>query len=151
MLPQLNLPPLDVKISQQGDDAFIHDLIRNKPVVLTPEEWVRQHFLNFLISVKKYPKGLISVEKSSGNKDVMNRTDIVVYNEFGNPWMIIECKADDVAITNDTFYQALRYHMNLNVQYIVVTNGMEHYCVSLRENDFVFMDDLPEYEKQRID
>ena len=151
MLPQLNLPPFDVKISQQGDDAFIHDLIRNKPVVLTPEEWVRQHFLNFLISEKKYPKGLISVEKSSGNKDVMNRTDIVVYNEFGNPWMIIECKADDVAITNDTFYQALRYHMNLNAQYIVVTNGMEHYCVSLRENDFVFMDDLPEYEKQRID
>jgi len=147
MLPQLNLPPFDVKISQVGNDAFIHDLIRNKPVLLTPEEWVRQHFVNFLISEKKYPKGLISVEKSSGNADVMNRTDIVIYNKFGNPWMIIECKANDVAINNDTFYQALRYHMNLKVLYIVVTNGMEHYCVSLGENDFVFMDDLPEFEK----
>ena len=144
---ELNLPAYDFKIRDYGDQRQIYDLLRKKFVALTPEEWVRQHFINFLNVGKKYPASLIAVEYHIKVNSLAKRADLVVFNSYGNPWMIIECKAPAVNITEDTLYQAARYNMKLNVQYLVLTNGLQHYCCKYDDKELVFMDDLPDYEK----
>lgn len=145
MFPDLNLPQYKARLQKDGDEHRIFDIIRKKFVLLTPEEWVRQHFINFLITEKKYPASLIAIERGHKLNTLQNRTDIVVYNQYGQPWLLVECKSPDVQLSQETFYQALRYNLSLNVNFIVVTNGFEHYCCKQQDEDFVFTDDLPEW------
>ena len=147
---ELNLPAYDFKVRNLGDQRQIYDLLRKKFVFLTPEEWVRQHFINFLISEKKYPASLIAIEHRLKIHSLVKRADLVVFNRFGNPWMIIECKSTVVDISEDTLYQAARYNMKLNVQYLVLTNGMQHYCCRYDDKELIFLDDLPGYPDKTI-
>ena len=116
--------------------------------MLTPEEWVRQNFIKYLIVEKNYPQQLISVEMEFKINKLSKRCDIVVFNSKGQPNMIIECKSHAVAINQDIFDQVVNYNINFDVDYLIVTNGIKHYCCKLdRENrSFAFIDDIPEYQ-----
>lgn len=145
MFPDLNLPSFNARIERVNNEFRIFDSIRKKFVVLTPEEWVRQHFINYVITEKKYPASLISIERGHKLNTLQNRTDIVVHNKEGKPWLLVECKAPDINLTEAVFYQALRYHLKLNVDYIVVTNGFKHYYCKKQGQDFHFITALPDW------
>ena len=119
----LNLPAYQYKIKTDGQRKQIFDRIRKKYVALTPEEWVRQHFINFLIEQKKYPESLMMVEMKLKYNRQQKRGDIVIYNNLGKPCVIVECKSPEIKITQDVFDQAARYNMTLKVEYLLVTNG----------------------------
>ncbi len=142
----LNLPSYPFKIIEKGGKYFIFDLLRKKELMLTPEEWVRQHFVQFLIHQKGYSKNLISLEKGLQLNDLKKRTDILVFNLDAIPIMLIECKAPNIKITQDVFDQAARYNMVYKVKYLVVTNGLEHfYCEMDYEcESYRFIEELPE-------
>ena len=125
----------------------IFDEIRKKFVVLTPEEWVRQHVVQYLLLEKKYPKSLINVERLVKVNGLNKRYDIVVFQPNGEIFMLIECKAPEVAISQQTFDQIARYNLKLNAQYLMVTNGLNHYfCQMDFENEkYVFLKEAPEY------
>ncbi len=144
---ELNLPAHYFKIRTDGQSKQIFDELRKKYVALTPEEWVRQHFIMFLINEKKYPASLFAVEKQHTLNDLQKRTDLIVYTRDLKPWMLCEFKAHDVEITQEVFYQAARYNLKFEAPYIVVTNGIEHFCCQRVGEKFEFTDDLPEYEK----
>ena len=146
-MQQLNFPQYTFRIKSNENKLFIFDFIRKKDVVLTPEEWVRQHFLMYLVNEKKYPVSLISVEKKLTLNTLTKRTDIVVYNTLAEPEIIVECKAPDVKITQETFDQIARYNMQLNASYLVVSNGLEHYfCIINEQRDsYTFLTEIPDY------
>jgi hypothetical protein len=141
----LNLPTFPFRIRTSGQSKEIFDSLRRKYVRLTPEEWVRQHFIMYARSVLNYPAGLISVEKGLQVNTRSKRTDIVIHEKSGQPWMIIECKAPNISIDENTFYQAANYNQTLNVKYLVVTNGIKHFCCRFEEGKFNFIDGFPEY------
>jgi len=145
----LNLPNAKLRIKSKENKQFIFDIIRKKYVVLTPEEWVRQHAVHYLINQKKYPKSIIAVEKQLTINTLKKRFDVLVFNIQGNPEIIIECKAPKVKITQDTFDQIARYNLNLNAQFLMVTNGLNHYfCKMDEENEkYIFLEELPEYKR----
>lgn len=145
-LVELNLPPIEPQLSKAGDDVFIFDSIRRKDILLTNEEWVRQHVIAFLINQCGYPKGLISVEKGLLVNTLAKRSDILVYSTTGTPWLLVECKSFECVLTEDTIYQALNYHLTLKVKYIVITNGMEHYCLKVNDQAFEYIDSVPPHE-----
>ena len=116
---ELNLPAFDFKIKSDGQSKQIFDELRKKYVALTPEEWVRQHFIMFLINEKKYPASLFAVEKQHTLNDMQKRTDLIIYTRDLKPWMLCEFKAYDVEITQEVFYQAARYNLKFDTQYIV--------------------------------
>ena len=120
---KIEYPAYQPKIKDQLGKEFIFDEIRKQWIMLTPEEWVRQNFLQYLIQVKKYPSSLIAVEKEIQLGELAKRFDIVVYDQNTQPWMIIECKEMNVALNEQVLNQALRYNITLNVPYIVITNG----------------------------
>lgn len=123
---KIEYPAYEPKIKEAAGKELIFDETRKKWVSLTPEEWVRQNFLQYLIQVKKYPASLIAVEKEIAVADTKKRFDIVVYDKNHQPFMIIECKEMNVALDEKTLEQALRYNINLQVKYIIITNGS--YC-----------------------
>jgi len=127
--------------------THIFDVVRKKYLLLTPEEWVRQNFIHYLNKEKKYPLGLMGIEKMVKYNSLKSRADIVLYNTDGNPNIIIECKAPEVKITQDTFYQIAKYNSKLKVQYLIVTNGMKHYCCSMDydTNAVTFLEEIPVY------
>lgn len=144
---RLNLPHFDFKVKKQNENVFIFDNIRRKFVRLTPEEWVRQHFIHYLINEKRVPPGLISVEKGLKINRLPHRSDIVVYNRVGVPWMLIECKSPEVALSHDALDQAGRYNLSLKVKYLVITNGLDHHVFHL-DNDkgiFEMLNEIPEF------
>ena len=145
---KLNLPQYDSKISKKEGKLFILDEFRKKYVALTPEEWVRQNFLMYLVTDKKYPRTLIAVEAGLKLYKRKKRTDAVVYNKQGEPLLIIECKAPEVKINQDVFDQVVRYNLALKVNYLIVTNGLEHYCCLLdyKNNSYSFLNEIPEYD-----
>lgn len=145
-LTPLNLPSYPFKIIEKEGKYFIFDTLRKKELVLTPEEWVRQHFLQYLIQEKKYSKNHISLEKGLSLNDLKKRTDILVFDAEFNPIILVECKAPSVKITQDVFDQAARYNMVYKVKYLVVTNGLEHfYCgMDYEKGTYVFLEQLPE-------
>ena len=145
VLPTLNLPPVNFRFSAEGQSKQIFDFVRKKFVSLTPEEWVRQHFLHFMVNEKKYPASLMGVEMLVRVNELSQRADIVVYNNDGKPWMIVECKNTEVPLTQETFYQIARYNLTLQVPYMVITNGQEHYCLFFNGKEFEYLDDLPSY------
>lgn len=123
----LNLPPYPFKIIDKEGKYYIFDAIRKKELLLTPEEWVRQHFVQYLINEKGISKNHISLEKGLKLNDLQKRTDILVFNENGNPHLLVECKAPNVPITQEVFDQVARYNMVYKLKYLAVTNGLEHY------------------------
>lgn len=148
-MQELNLPNYQFRIKSNENKLFIFDFIRKKDVVLTPEEWVRQHFLKYLVDDKKYPKSLIAVEKQLTLHSLTKRTDIVIYNGNAQPEIIVECKAPNVAISQDVFDQIARYNLKLNARFLIVTNGLQHfYCRIDHENEtYFFLEDIPNYSK----
>jgi type I site-specific restriction endonuclease len=126
MLPQLNLPSIETRLQESNGKVWIFDGIRKKFVVLTPEEWVRQHFIQFLVT-ENYPKSLIKVEGGLSVNDMKKRSDIVVYNREAKPWMVIECKNPLVAIDQATLQQVATYNSTLRADFVGVTNGLNHF------------------------
>jgi hypothetical protein len=145
---KLNLPTYNFKLKNSENKTLIFDKLRKKYMVLTPEEWVRQHYVYFLIKEKKYPISLIALEKQLTINNRKKRTDILVFNSDGNPEIIVECKAPSIKITQDTFDQIARYNLKLKANYLVVTNGLEHfYCKMDFENEtYIFLKDIPNYK-----
>ena len=146
---QLNLPQYDIRIGEQAGRRTILDVLRRKYVALTPEEWVRQHFVHFLIGHKGYPPALLAneIELRSGSKRL--RCDSVLYDSSLRPRMIIEYKAPTVAIQQKVFDQISVYNMLLHVDYLVVSNGLSHYCCRMdyANRRYVFLREIPDYQE----
>ncbi|MDR0547112.1 MAG: type I restriction enzyme HsdR N-terminal domain-containing protein [Dysgonamonadaceae bacterium] len=143
----LNLPPAQLSIRLQETKKFVFDRLRRQYVRLTPEEWVRQHFIHYLIEQKSYPEGLLANEVSIVLGNVSRRCDTVLYDSQLRPRMIIEYKAPSVAITQNVFDQILRYNMRLNVNYLIVSNGLQHFCCKINGKAYSFLKEIPEYGK----
>ncbi|MFP4470870.1 MAG: type I restriction enzyme HsdR N-terminal domain-containing protein [Bacteroidales bacterium] len=148
MKQALNLPAFPFKTRIVGQQEEIFDAVRRKYVILTPEEWVRQHFVHYLVSVKSVPETLIMVEKSLVLNRMVKRADILVYGRSGNPLLMVECKAPLVKITQKTFDQVARYNISLRVPVLVVTNGMEHFCclIDFEKSSYGFLEEIPDYQ-----
>ena len=142
---KIEYPSYQPKIKSQQGKEFIYDEIRNQWIKLTPEEWVRQNFLQYLILVKKYPATLIAVEKEIKLGDLAKRFDIVVYDKNTQPWIIIECKEMEVALDKQVLDQALRYNITLKVPYIVITNGTYCFGFSAKAGLLEELNNLPEF------
>ncbi|SDR83294.1 Type I restriction enzyme R protein N terminus (HSDR_N) [Polaribacter sp. KT25b] len=145
---KLNLPTYNFKLKSKENKTLIFDKLRKKYMVLTPEEWVRQHYVSFLIEEKNYPTSLIALEKQLTINNRKKRTDILVFNTDGNPEIIVECKAPSIKITQDTFDQIARYNLKLKANFLIVTNGLEHfYCKMDFENEtYIFLKEIPDYK-----
>lgn len=128
-LPKLNLPDIEPRLSQRDGRLWVFDILRKKDLVLTPEEWVRQHWISFLIKEQSYPKGLLSLEKGLKYNQLQKRTDLLVYNKSGNVHLLIECKAPNVSLSQKTVEQACLYHSQLQSEYLILSNGMNHLCL----------------------
>ena len=146
---KLNLPFFSFKIKSMENKLYIFDIFRKKYMVLTPEEWVRQNFAHYLIQNKKYPKSIIAIEKQLNINKLTKRTDILIFDKNGNPDIIVECKAPSVKINQDTFDQIARYNLKLNANYLIVTNGLQHfYCkIDHQLKKYHFLKDIPAYNK----
>ena len=146
-MKRLNLPTYSFNIKLIEQRKYIFDFIRKKFVILTPEEWVRQNFLRYLVDEKNYPASLIAIEKEFKLNNLSKRSDTVVYNKMGKPFLIVEFKAPDVKIDQKVFDQIARYNMKLKVNYLMVSNGMEHYCCMLdySKNSYVFLKEIPNF------
>jgi hypothetical protein len=147
-LKQLNLPEYSFKITGKEGSEMILDPVRRKYVKLTPEEWVRQNFIQYLINEGKYPAGLLGIEVLFRFNKLKRRTDILVHKRSGEPVMIVECKSPDVKIDEKVFEQIVSYDMKYKVPYIVVTNGMHHYAckVDFQEMKYDYLLVIPLYE-----
>lgn len=142
----LNLPYYEF-IIKQGTPSRIFDFIRKKYVVLTPEEWVRQNFLKYLVAEKKYPPSLISIEQTLQVNKMKKRCDAIIYSSTGMPLMIIEFKQPMVEINQHVFDQVARYNIPLKVKYLMVSNGQKHFCsiLDFEKLSYNFLHDIPEY------
>ncbi len=145
---QLNLPEYKFRIKIQNDKKYIFDNLRKKFVVLTPEEWVRQHFIRFLIDEKKYPATYIAIEKQIEVNGLRKRCDAIVYNTNFEPMVIIELKAPQIQLTQTTFDQAAVYNSKLKVDYLLISNGLEHFAckVDTQNNRYQFFEQIPDYD-----
>ncbi|WP_345276137.1 type I restriction enzyme HsdR N-terminal domain-containing protein [Litoribaculum gwangyangense] len=147
-MQKLNFPTYSFRFKSSENKISIFDEIRKKFVVLQPEEWVRQHCVQFLIQEKGYPKSFINVEKELIINTLKKRYDIVVFNPDGSLHVIVECKAPNIPINQEVFNQIARYNLQLNATYLMVTNGLNHYyCQMDFENErYQFLKELPEYK-----
>ena len=143
----LNLPPYATKIAVRNGKNTIWDVIRRKYVALTPEEWVRQHFVHFLIEHKGYPASLLANEVALTLNGTSRRCDTVLYDRTLSPRMIIEYKAPHIPITQKVFDQICRYNLVFRVDYLIVSNGLSHYCCRMdyAHQSYEFLTDVPEY------
>lgn len=151
MFPKLNFPGYNFKIingDNEGQSSKVFDMVRRKYVVLTPEEWVRQHLLHYLVYDKEVPKSLIGIEKRMLVNRIVKRADLVVYGKSGKPVLIAECKAPSVKVTQETFDQAARYNLTLQVDYFVLTNGIDTFCCTLDHvnKTYHFHESIPSYQ-----
>ena len=155
LLPKLNLPEYSFSFRTAGNGSQrtqIFDTIRKKYVALTPEEWVRQNFIQYLATEKKFPVSLMAIEMGMKYNQMQKRGDVVVYDNTGNPWLIVECKAPHVKVTQEAFDQVARYNMTLKVKYVVVTNGLNHFCCEIdhEEKTYRFIKEVPEWESVNL-
>ena len=146
-MQKLNFPSYTFRLKSSENKPYIFDEIRKKFVTLQPEEWVRQHCLQYLINEKNYPKSLINVEKEIKINGLKKRYDIILFNTDGSIYLIVECKAPSITVSQNAFDQIARYNMTLNADYLMVTNGLNHYyCkVDFDEKRYQFLKDLPIY------
>ncbi|AWM14873.1 type I restriction enzyme HsdR N-terminal domain-containing protein [Flavobacterium sp. NRK F10] len=147
-MQKLNFPTYSFRFKNSENKTYIFDVIRKKFLVFTPEEWVRQHVLQFFIHQHKYPVSFINVEKSVKVNGTSKRYDIVVYRKDGSIFLLVECKAPEVTITQQTFDQIARYNLTLNASYLMVTNGINHYFCQMdfQNEKYLFLTDLPKFE-----
>ena len=144
----LNLPAFQYKIKHIENKAYIYDILRKKFIQITPEEWVRQHFVNYLIGYLSYPKQLIANEVSIRLNSTSKRCDTVIYSKTLQPQVIIEYKSPEIDLSQAVFDRALRYNMVLRVKYIILSNGIKHICckIDYDNNKYIFLPDIPKYE-----
>ena len=150
----LNLPQYNINVRTATDGSHqIFDALRNKFVALTPEEWVRQHFVSFLTSHLGYPAGLMANEVSLSLNGTSRRSDTVVYDSSAQPLVIVEYKATNVKITQKTFDQIVRYNMVFKAPYLIVSNGLNHYCchIDFDNHTYKFLPDIPSYQELKRD
>ena len=146
-MQKLQFPSYSFRFKISENKIAIFDEIRKKFILLTPEEWVRQHVVQYLLQDKNYPKSYINIEKLIKVNELNKRYDIVVYQPNGELFLLIECKAPEVKITQQTFDQIARYNLVLNAKYLMVSNGLNHYfCKIDFENEkYVFLEELPNF------
>jgi type I site-specific restriction endonuclease len=146
-MQELQFSKFNFRFKNSENKVAIFDEIRKKFIILTPEEWVRQHVVRFLLEEKKYPKAYINVEKAIKINNLTKRYDIVVFKPDGTVFLLVECKATNISITQETFDQIARYNLVLKAQYLMVTNGLKHYfCQMDFENKkYSFLESLPNY------
>lgn len=144
---KLNLPEYGFRIKRAGQGQFIFDSVRKKFVALTPEEWVRQNFIRYLVEEKKYPESLMAVEKKLFINQQPQRFDLLVYGRNGQPLLMAEFKAPDIKVSQKAFDQAVRYNMVLKVETIVVSNGLDHFVckIDYEKNSYSFLKEVPEF------
>lgn len=148
-MQELNLPPYQFNLIREDKKTKIFDAIRKRYLVLTPEEWVRQNFIEFLVQERNFPRGLIAVEKGLKLNGMQKRTDILVYSKTAKPLLMVECKAPEVKIEQKVFDQVARYNIHFQLPYLVVTNGLSHYCakIDITAKRFDFLKDIPNYQE----
>lgn len=144
---KLDLPEFDYQIHKAEGKLWIFDIIRKKPVVLTPEEWVRQHIVHFFIRHLNYPKALIKIESGLKYNQLQKRSDVTVYNREGNPWLLMECKSPQLPLNQNVVMQAAVYNANLKAKFVAVSNGMKHVCYKVKQNssETELLKTFPEY------
>lgn len=144
---KLNLPEYDFRTKMEDEKTFIFDDIRKKFVVLTPEEWVRQNFIRYLKTEKKYPESLMAVEKQIKVNRNQRRFDLLIYLRNGQPHLIAEFKAPNIKITQETFDQVVRYNMSLKVEMVLVSNGLQHFACEIDyiKNSYTYLPEIPEF------
>ncbi|MDR0732865.1 MAG: type I restriction enzyme HsdR N-terminal domain-containing protein [Dysgonamonadaceae bacterium] len=150
---ELNLPQAELNIREENGKTYVFDRLRKRFVRLTPEEYVRQSFVSYLITHKKYPQSRLANEIGIELGNVKKRCDTVLYDERLHPLMIIEYKAPSVLIQQNTFDQITRYNMSLRVPWLVVSNGIQHYCcrIDYEKKGYSFFKDIPEYGELRVE
>lgn len=143
----LNLPPYETKITEKEGKRQILDILRRSFVALTPEEWVRQHFVHYLLEHKGYPAALMANEVAIMLNGTKRRCDTVVYDRLLRPRAIIEYKAPEIKITKEVFAQISRYNLKLKVEYLIISNGLQHYCCRMdyEKQSYTFLQEIPEY------
>ncbi|MBK5269743.1 MAG: type I restriction enzyme HsdR N-terminal domain-containing protein [Bacteroidia bacterium] len=139
----IQFPSPDFRIKKEADKDFIFDKLRKKWLLLTPEEWVRQNFVRYLIEIKNYPASLIALEKEIQLGELKKRFDILIYNKDHKPWMMIECKGPEIKLNDAVLQQVLRYNISLPAEFIIITNGSSTYGWQRKDNDLVLIDELP--------
>lgn len=146
-MQKLNLPEYKFKIVRRENKMLIFDELRKKFLVLSPEEWVRQNFVRYLMDMLKYPRALIKSEGGLNYHSLKKRTDIVIFDRLGHPFMVIECKAPGVNISQKTFDQVAQYNSVLRARYVALTNGLNHYCCGINHETrkVEFMTDFPSF------
>ena len=149
MFHALNLPLADLKLVRKREQVFVWCIVRKKQLVLTPEEWVRQHIIHYLISEKRVPIALIAAEMAIEVNKLSRRCDLVVFGKDATPRLIIECKAPEVKITEKVFNQIAQYNFKLNVDLLMMTNGIDHVVCSIdrEKNALNYLQDLPVWEE----
>jgi len=143
----LNLPSYDFSFRITGEKQYIFDEVRKKYVMNTPEEWVRQNFIRYLVLEKGYPQTMISIEHEISLNRLLKRCDAVVFSKKGQPLMILEFKAADVPVRQDVFDQIVRYNLVLKVNFLLITNGMKHFCckINFQKKDYIYLSEIPGY------
>lgn len=143
----IHYPEPQFQRKTEGGREFIFDTLRKKWLQLTPEEWVRQNFVNYLVAVRQYPSSFIALEKGIAVGEMQKRFDILVYNSSHQPWMMIECKAPSVILDEKTLHQLLRYHIAVPVEYLIITNGTTTYGWKKETQVLVLLVELPMWER----
>ena len=146
-MQELNLPKIDIKSKLVNESIQIFDIVRKNFFVLTPEEWVRQHVIHYLIFNKKYPRGLMQIEKLIKYNNLKTRADIVALNKNADPILLVECKAPSIKIDKNAFDQIAKYNFTLKAKYLFVTNGFDHYCCEMNyiTGKKKFLKEVPDY------
>ena len=148
-MQSLNFPVYDFRFKNSENKVHIFDTIRKKFVVLQPEEWVRQNVVQFLIHEKKYPKSLINVEKQLTVNTLKKRYDIVIFDSLGNITLLVECKSPKITVNQETFDQIAKYNMQLKAEFLMVTNGLQHfYCkMDFNKEKYTFLEQIPDFSR----
>ena len=148
-MDKLSLPVFDINIKESAGKTVIFDIIRKKYVVLTPEEWVRQHFIHYLIEHLGYSRPLIAVEQGMKYNTLLKRTDIIVYDRAGAPLLLVECKEPSHRLNQKVMEQAMMYNKTIKAPYIIVSNGIDHSCIHVNtaEQKIVFLNTIPRFEE----
>lgn len=144
-MKELKLPPFKYNIKSENNQNFIFDVIRKKFLILTPEEWVRQHFIHFLINHNNYPKNLINCEQGLTYNGRSKRSDILVYDKIGKPFLLIECKAPEINLNQEVVNQVSVYNKKIKAPFLLITNGVKTICWKIENNSFTQLKKIPDY------
>ncbi len=145
----LNFPKYAFRLKSKENKTFIFDIIRKKYILLQPEEWVRQHTLHYLSKTKKYPLSLVSVEKQLIVNGLRKRYDLIIYNPDGSIKLLAECKAPTISISQEVFDQLARYNLSLKAEFLMVTNGLQHYFCKMdfKNEKYRFLEEIPDFSR----